>query len=169
MKNIFFIPLIVLLFFACIVGAMNILNNTDNRPFRLVEFIETLNSVNFSPNYISNFFNDVSQSHVDKRLKEKFEFYRQHYPDCYIDDENRICTSDGVVLYDHYYFDEFLYEYTTWDFDFEDNSSLWANVESGLSQFGITIISLADIIVNTICGVFSFLRVFWHFCVGVPV
>lgn len=55
MKKIFLIPIIVLLFFAVVVGAMNVVTGAKNRPYRLYEFLEDCANINFDLSLIRNF------------------------------------------------------------------------------------------------------------------
>lgn len=55
MKKIFLIPIIVLLFFAVVVGAMNVVTGAKNRPYSLYEFLDDCANINFDLSLIRNF------------------------------------------------------------------------------------------------------------------
>lgn len=70
MKNVFFIPLVVLLFFAIIVGAMNITMNTNNRPYRLGEFIYDCSQITFDLSIVQDFIRGDSRAEAGGPDKE---------------------------------------------------------------------------------------------------
>ena len=145
MKNIFFIPLIILLFFAIIVGAMNIVNNTNNRPYRLSEFIADCANIDFNLTIVEDFFSDIVK----------------HF------EENSEDVTDRNAIGGHRGFDGRFWWQKLLNID--PALSFIDNIKNGLASFGIGAARLVDIVINVIWSIIQVVYLLWNFCVGVPI
>ena len=98
MKKIIFIPLVVLLFFSIIVGAMNITMNVNNRPYRLGEFIYDCSQITFDLTIVQDFIRGDSKAGPGGPDKENAGGHRGFDGEPLWDDDKTLFQNIGNVV-----------------------------------------------------------------------